>query len=290
MQSQSLDPSLTRSGRSSPESSPNPSLPSDPIMSRNMTTSRNRKLPSQSELTSSPESSAVTETAPSSASPAVQPSPIQALKLQVGAAREKEGKLRTALAETYQRKKMFFKRAENTRQRVKSREGRARILHEKVKVIRAENKKLKDEAQADEKDARAIESTYPDLEEESNKAEDERVKLESKLKDLEQEEELIKLHPDPVVRELIKRAEGNKEIEEIFENLEDAKATIEDVEALEGELNSICEQLIKEKAETLDGSHGTSETKEVKWEDVEVGTKGTRSDFTDSEVSGLTLL
>src|SRR5271154_392129 len=105
MQSQSPDPSFTRSGRFSPESSPNPSLPSDPTTSCNMTTSRNRKLPSRSGLTSSPESSAVTETVPSSASPAVQPSSIQVLKLQVAAAREKEGRLRTALAETYQRKK-----------------------------------------------------------------------------------------------------------------------------------------------------------------------------------------
>jgi predicted nuclease with TOPRIM domain len=205
--------------------------------------------------------------------------------LQVAAIREKEGRLRTALAETYQRRKMFFKRAENTRQRVKYRESGAKILHEKVKIIRAGNKKLKDEAQADDKEARAIDSTYPDLEEEVNEAEDERVKLEGQLKDLEQEEELIKLHPDPVVRELIKRAEGNKEIEEIFENLEDAKATIEDVEALEGELNSICEQLFKEKAEAFGGSRGTSETKEVKWEDVEAGTRGTRSDFTDSQRS-----
>jgi predicted nuclease with TOPRIM domain len=205
--------------------------------------------------------------------------------LQVAAIREKEGRLRTALAETYQRRKMFFKRAENTRQRVKYRESGAKILHEKVKIIRAGNKKLKDEAQADDKEARAIDSTYPDLEEEVNEAEDERVKLEGQLKDLEQEEELIKLHPDPVVRELIKRAERNKEIEEIFENLEDAKATIEDVEALEGELNSICEQLFKEKAEAFSGSRGTSETKEVKWEDVEAGTRGTRSDFTDSQRS-----
>ena len=180
---------------------------------------------------------------------------------------------------------MFFRRAENARQRVKSSEARAKILHEKAKIIRAENKKLKDEAQADDKEARAINLTYPDLEEEVNKAEDERVKLESQLKDLEQEEELIKLHPDPVVRELIKRAEGNKEIGEIFENLEDAKATIEDVEVLEGELNSICEQLIKEKAGALGGSRGTSQTKEVGWGDVEFGTMGTRSDFTDSQRS-----
>ena len=172
---------------------------------------------------------------------------------------------------------MFSKRAEGTRQRVKSREARAKILHEKVKMIRAENKKLKDEAQADDKEARAIDSIYPDLGEEIDEAEDERVKLESQLKGLKHEEELAKLHPDPVVRELIKRAEGNKEIEEIFENLEDAKATIEDVEALEGELNSICEQFIKEKAKALGGSRGMSETKEVKWEDVGFGTRGTRS-------------
>jgi hypothetical protein len=30
---------------------------------------------------------------------------------------------------------------------------------------------------------------------------------------------------------------------------------------------------------------GTSETKEVKWEDVEFGARGTRSDFTDSQRS-----
>jgi chromosome segregation ATPase len=215
------------------------------------------------------------------ASPAVQPSPIQVLKSQVAAAREKESRLRTALAETYQRKMMLLKRAESTRQRVKSREARAKILHEEVKIIRAENKKLKDEVQADDKEVGAIDSIYPDLEDEIDEGEDERVKLESELKGLEHEKELIKLHPDPVVRELIKRAEGNKEIEEIFENLEDAKATIEDVEALEGELNSICEQFIKEKAKVPGGSRGMSETKEVKREDVEFGTRGTRSDFTD---------
>jgi chromosome segregation ATPase len=252
---------------SSPESSPSPLPPSESPVSENMTATLSPEQFSRPGLASSEEMSATPETAPFSASPTVQPSPMEILEFQVARAKAKEDELCTVLDEAYKQETDLFQEAQDARQKAKDQDLKA-------KKIRAEVIALKARAQEFEKKVKALKSLRPDREKEVEEAQHERADVEKKLEDMKYEEMLVERYSDVVIRKLIKRTEKDYELNEIFEGFMVGDARLQDAEALEVELDNICEEISREKAETLSAGSGTPNGEEVKEEDADGKTAG----------------
>ena len=247
--------------RSSSELSLSLSLASESGISRNTAASTSPDPRSQPGVVSSEETSATPETVPSFASPTVLGGPIEILQFQIAIAKAKEDELRVTLEGSYQEETYFFQRAQNARQ-----EAKEKILQ--VKNIRAEMNGLKTRAQDFEKKAKALKSLRPNLVEEVEEAEHERTNLEKKLEDLKYEEKLVRRYPDPVIRMLVKKIQRDYNLNGILENFMVGEGRLQDVEALQAELDSICEDS-KEKGEILSAERSTPDDKSIKNEDLE---------------------
>ena len=154
------------------------------------------------------------------------------------------------------------------RQSARNQRQKAKDLETDLKKLRAKVNGLKAAAQDHEKNAKRLNSLLPDLEEGVDEARDRRMRFQSELADLQYDEMLSERYPDLVIRRLVKRMDEDEELAETFHNFQQGDLRLDELEALEAQLDVICEEISNEKADTVGSESGELE------QDIEEAVEG----------------